>query len=192
MVALFSNASVALNSVAGEGVDLALATAGATPTVVIASSRTVSDYHKKVMRPHTGLLSSIGRKFQAQSFDAGRMPTQNLLSRLTNLAPTAELSLPKLRLLIVSYRVDDSPENLLSSEQLTDLRIFTGARVVYALTAPGVAGAISQTHPFDYRRHEGPAHFGPPLSSVEIVLTGHPENSGLERAVEGEVYIPIT
>lgn len=192
MVALFSNASVAINSVSGEGIDLALATVGVSPTVVIASSRTVSDYHKKFMRPHTGLLSTIGRKFQAQSLDAGRMPTQNLLSRLANLAPTAELSLPKLRLLLVSYRVDDSHENLLSSEQLTDLRIFTGARVVYALTAAGVAGAIAQTHPFDYRRHEGPAHFGPPLSSVEIVLTGHPENSGLERAVEGEVCTSIS
>jgi hypothetical protein len=192
MLALFSNASVALNSVAGDGVDLALATIGVSPTVVIASSRTVSDYHKNVMRPHTGLLSSIGRKFQTQSLDAGRMPTVNVLSRVANLAPTAELSLPKLRLLIVSYRVDDSSENLLSSEQLTDLRIFTGARVIYALTAPGVAGAIAQSHPFDYRRHEGPAHFGPPLSSVEVIMTGHPEDSGLERAVEGQVRIVIS
>ncbi|KAL1970880.1 hypothetical protein VTN77DRAFT_2714 [Rasamsonia byssochlamydoides] len=187
MVALFSNASVALNSVAGDDVDFVLATVGVTPTVVIASSRTVTDYHKKVMRPHTGLLSSIGRKFQAQTLDAGRMPTQNLLSRVANVGPTAEQ--PKLRLLIVSYRVDDSAENLLSSEQLTDLRIFTGARVIYALTAPGVAGAIAQTHPFDYRRHEGPAHFGPPVSSVEIILTGHPEDSGLERAVEGQITV---
>lgn len=192
MLALFSNASVALNSVAGDSVDLALATVGISPTIIVASSRTVADYHKNVMRPHTGLLSSIGRRLQAQSLDAGRMPTRNVFSRVANVAPTAELSLPNLRLLIVSYRVDDSAENLLSAEQLTDLRIFTGARVIYALTAPQVAGAITQSHPFDYRRHEGPAHFGPPLSSVEVTLTGHPEDSGLERAVEGQVCIHIS
>lgn len=115
------------------------------------------------------------------------MPSQNVLSQLANIGPTAELSLSKLRLLAISYPVDGSPEDLLSSELLTDLRIFTGARIVYSLTAPGIAGGIAQTHLFDYRRHAGPAHFGAPLSSVEIVLSGHSEDTGIERAVEGQV-----
>ena len=85
--------------------------------------------------------------------------------------------------LLLEREIDD----LLSSELLADLRIFTGARVVYALTAPGIAGAVCQTHIFDYRRHSNAAHFGPPLSSVEIVLTGHREDTGIERAVEGQV-----
>jgi hypothetical protein len=139
------------------------------------------------MKPHTGLISSISRSTQARTLDAGRMPSQNALSRLANIGPTAELSLSKLRLLAISYPVDGSPEDLLSSELLTDLRIFTGARIVYSLTAPGVAGGIAQTHLFDYRRHAGPAHFGAPLSSVEIVLSGHTEDTGIERAVEGQV-----
>lgn len=189
MAALFSNASVALNSVAEEGVDFALATAGVSPTVIIASSRTMSDYHEKLMRPHTGILSKIGRWFQARSLDAGYMPTPNFLSRLANIGPTAELSLDKLRLLFVSHRVDASDKDRLSSSQLTDLTIFTGARVVYALTGPRVAGALAQTHVFDYRMHDGPGHFGAPLGSVEITLTGHPEDSGLERVVEGQVSI---
>lgn len=187
MVALYSNSSIALNSVAGEGVDLALATVGVSPTVIITSAQTVAEYHRKFMAPHTGLVSSLSRSVQARSLDAGRMPKQNALSRLANIGPTAELSLSKLRLLIISYRVDEPTGDLLTSEQLTDLRVFTGARVVYALAAPGVAGAISQTHPFDYRRHPGRAHFGAPLSSTEIILTGHVEDSGLERAIEGQV-----
>lgn len=187
LAALYSNSSIALNSVAGEGVNFALATCGISPTVIVSSARTISDYHKEFMKPHTGLVSSISRSTQARALDAGRMPSQNILSRLANIGPTAELSLSKLRLLAISYRVDGSPDDLLSSELLTDLRIFTGARIVYALTAPGIAGGIAQTHLFDYRRHAGPAHFGAPLSSVEIVLSGHSEDTGIERAVEGQV-----
>jgi hypothetical protein len=74
----------------------------------------------------------------------------------------------------------------LTYEQLTDLRIFTGARVLYALTAAKVAGALFQTLAYDYRRYSGPSHFGPPLSSVEIKLVGHQENSGAS-AREGKV-----
>lgn len=187
MLALYSNSSIALNSVAGEDIDFALATIGISPTVIVSSAHTIADYLKKFMKPHTGFFSSIARSTQARTLDAGRMPSQNLLSRLAHTGPTAELSLSKLRLLAISYRVDGSKEDLLSSEQLTDLRIFTGSRIVYSLTVPGIAGAVAQTHMFDYRRHAGPAHFGAPLSSVEIVLDGHSEDSGIERAVEGQV-----
>jgi hypothetical protein len=99
----------------------------------------------------------------------------------------AELSLDNLRLLFVSHRADGDPRKQLTSDQLTDLRIFTGARVTYALTAAEVAGAVSQTNIYDYRRHSGPSHFGAPMSSVEIKLTRHEEDAGRERAVEGEV-----
>ncbi|KAH8702238.1 hypothetical protein BGW36DRAFT_336653 [Talaromyces proteolyticus] len=189
LAALYSNSSIALNSVAGEEIDFALATIGISPTVIISSARTVSQYHKLSMAPRTGLVASLGRWVQTRALDAGRMPSQNFFSRLASLGPTAELSLSKLRLLIVPYRVDEPSEDRLSSEQLTDLRIFTGARVIYALTAPGVAGAVSQSHIFDYRRRPGLAHFGPPLSSVEIVLDGHTEDSGIERATEGQLTI---
>ncbi|KAL4917971.1 hypothetical protein BDW62DRAFT_201299 [Aspergillus aurantiobrunneus] len=177
LAALFSNASVALNSVAGEKVDFALATVGVSPTVIIASSRTVSEYHEKFMKPHSGLLSSFARWFQVRSLDAGNMPSQGFFSQLANVGPTAELSLDRLRLLCIAHRIDDNTDARLDYEQLTDLRVLTGARVVYALTGPGVAGAISQTNVFDYRRFEGLSHFGAPLSTVEVLLTGISENS---------------
>ena len=50
---------------------------------------------------------------------------------------------------------------------LANLRAYTGARVINALTHDQVAGAVSQTNPLDYRQL---AHFGPPLSCVEIWL----------------------
>ncbi|KAL4787826.1 hypothetical protein BJX76DRAFT_353865 [Aspergillus varians] len=172
LAALYTNASVALNSVAGGNIDFALATAGVSPTVIIASSRTISEYHAKFMKPHSGLLSSVARWFQVRSLDAGNMPSQGFFSQLANVGPTAELSLDRIRLLCIAHRIDETPDVLLDNEQLTDFRVLTGARVVYALTGPGVAGAISQTNVFDYRRFEGPSHFGAPLSTVEVLLTG--------------------
>lgn len=185
MAALYSNASVALNSVAGEGVDFALATIGVSPTVVIASSRTMSDYHDRFMEPHSGFISSLARWFDVRKLDAGVKPSHGMFSQVANIGPTAELSLDKLRLLCISHRVDADPQVRLSYAQLTDLRIFTGARVVYALTGPGVAGAVSQTNIFDYRRDKGQSHLGAPLSSVEIVLTDVSE----DKENEGQITV---
>ncbi|KAJ5908313.1 hypothetical protein N7495_000995 [Penicillium taxi] len=187
--ALFSGASIALNSVAGENVDFALATMGLSPTVVIASSRAISNYHDRVMKPQTGLLSSIGRWVQSRTLDAGNMPSKSFFCQLAGVGPTAELCLEKLRLLCVSHRVDADISTRLTSEQLTDLRIFTGARIVYALTGPAVAGAITQTNVFDYRCLSGPSHFGPPLSSIEVTLTEVPESVLSGGAQEGQLTV---
>lgn len=189
MRALYANASVALNSVAGESVDFGLATAGVSPTVIIASSRTMSDYHDKVMQPHSGFISSIPRWFQIRKLDAGIMPTHGAVNQVANMGPTAELNFDKLRLFCISHRCDADPEGQLSYSQLTDLKIYTGARVVYALTGPGVAGAVAQTNMFDYRRFNGKSHFGSPLSSAEILLTGADESGEENRNAEGQLVV---
>lgn len=188
MNALYSNASVALNSVAGEKVDFALATMGVSPTVIIASSHTMSNYHDRVMQPHTGPVSCLGRWVQARTLESGSMPSKNFFSQLARIGPTAELSLDQLRLLCISHRVDDDTSACLSSEQLTDLRIYTGSRIIYALTGPGIAGAITQTNVFDYRCLTGPSHFGAPLSSVEVTLTGVSETGASDSLPEGQVW----
>lgn len=199
MAALYSNASVALNSVAGEGVDFALATVGVSPTVIISSSSTMTNYHDKFMAPHSGLLPALARWVHARTLDAGRMPSHGIWSQIASIGPTAELSLDNLRLLCISHRADANREACLTYDQLTDLRIFTGARAVYALTGPGVAGAITQTNVFDYRRSKGQSHFGAPLSSVEIVLTDVSEANDLEgqitvsgpSVISGKTTIPV-
>jgi hypothetical protein len=183
MSALFSNSSIALNSVAGEGVDFALATVGVSPTVIVASSRTMSEYHARHMEPQAGVLTSTVRWSQLRKLDAGIMPSRGLLNQVASIAPTAELSLERLRLLCVSHRADANPAARLTSAQLADLKIFLGARVVYALTGAGVAGAVSQTNVFDYRRFTGPSHFGAPLSSVELLLTGVSDENPLEGQI---------
>ncbi len=82
--------------------------------------------------------------------------------------------LSKLRLLFIYHRAEDENSPPLSTTALNDLKILLGARTCYALTASGVAGAVCQTNMFDYHQ-TAPAResrFGPPLSCVEVLLTG--------------------
>jgi hypothetical protein len=79
--------------------------------------------------------------------------------------------LPSPRLIYVAENTSDD-EAPLKLNELFDLRILTGARLIHALTNAKVAGAIAQTNIFDYQiRGVGAtkhSHFGPPLSSVEV------------------------
>ena len=168
--ALYSNASVALNSVAGEDVNLSLAASGVAPTIIATSSRTILDYHPKAMASQTGLTAGISRFIQKQSLRAGNMPSRNAVAQLAEM--DTKLSLSKLRLLFVAHRVGDGKSPKLQSSVLTDLRMLLGVRIGYALTTPQVAGALCQTNVFDYRQTQGFSAFGPPLSSVEVNLTG--------------------
>jgi hypothetical protein len=80
----------------------------------------------------------------------------------------------------------------LSSKDLSDLRIYTQARVVYALTAAKVAGAVAQTNMYDYRlgmpsnKH---SHFGVPLSSLEVKVRDTPTLKTTEEQSIGELVV---
>lgn len=176
--ALFSHATVALNSVAGESVDFAMATSSIQPTIIVAASRSTSQYHERLMRTQTSPLSKLSRYWQTKSLLKGSMP------KMPSFGPPGQHeSLSKLRLLLIYHRADDEASPRLSTGALADLKILLGARTCYALTASGVAGAICQTNMFDYR--QSPArysHFGPPLSCVEVLLTGSEDDENLGSA----------
>lgn len=189
LAALFSNASLALNSVAERSPDLVLATQGVAPTILVASPGTLLETHKY----STGRLSSALAK--ASHALATRTLTQegvhspaNFLSAFSSGASPAIGTTPgKLRLVYVAERAGANTPHL-SAEVLSDLRIFTGARVIYALTAPKVAGAISQTSFFDYRLcADGQGHFGAPLTSVEVVLKDSESHKTTDDKIEGTV-----
>ena len=171
--ALYSNASVALNSVASEDADLALAAMGVSPTILVTSSKTILQYHSKVMATQTGFMSKLTRYIQTQSLQAGNMPSRNAMAKLAEV--DSKLSLSKLRLLFVAHRAGDANSPKLTLSVLADLRMLLGARTGYALTTDKVAGAVCQTNVFDYRETGGLAPFGPPMSSVEISLVGDEE-----------------
>lgn len=187
--ALFTHASLAINSVAMPGVDLALARRGVAPTVIIASAETMAKLHQQETAGINSGLQRFGKYSQTQTMSAGRMPTDGLLFRL--LAPSSNGSEPgKLRLIFTSERFGaGSPP--LTSTMLSDLRIFTRSRIVYALTTAKVAGAIAQTNVFDYRQEDGTghSHFGIPLSSVEIKLHGKSDADVDGLTPKGEVTV---
>lgn len=184
--ALFAHTSLAINSVAAPGVDLTLASRSVSPTVILASAESLAARYNHETAGMTSAVQKFGKYTQDQTVSAGRMPTDGLLFRL--LAPSNNEP-GKLRLILTSDRLRDSP--VLTSAMLSDLRIFTRSRIVYALTAPGVAGAVAQTNVFDYRSSAGSGHnhFGVPLACVEVRL-----ESGVESELEsvepkGEIVV---
>ena len=167
--ALFSNASVALNSVAGEDVDFVLATSNVAPTVIVASAQSTAAYHDKLVGTQNGTIAKVGRWLQSRSLAAGNMPQSSSLLTMAKIG-SGNKSGKNLRLIYISQRVGSESVKHLSSATLSDLRIFTGVRVIYALAVAQVAGAVSQTNLYDYRASKKLNHFGPPLSSVEVKL----------------------
>ncbi|KAK3117460.1 hypothetical protein LTR53_001147 [Teratosphaeriaceae sp. CCFEE 6253] len=189
LAALFTHASLAITSVAGPGVDLDKASRSVSPTVIVASAETLGAMHTKETAGITSGIQKLGKYSHDQAMSAGRMPTDGLLFKL--LAPSATSTKPgKLRLILTSERLGaGSPP--LSSNMLSDLRIFTRARICYALTAARVAGAVAQSNVFDYRRDAGTgrSHFGSPLSSVEIKLVSKEDGKVDGALPEGEIMV---
>ena len=194
LAALYSNASVALNSVAGTAVDLPLATDGISPTIISAGSQSALKLHNATSTAVQGsAFKRLAHKSQTSALEAGYMPpTTSLMARVNS--PVRILDAPRLRLLYVHERVNASTPPLSPSE-LSNLRAFTGARVIYGLTAASVAAPVTQTNVFDYRvedtvggRH---SHFGVPLSCVEAKVvdtkTHKTKGDGME---EGSDYVP--
>ena len=180
--ALFSHASVALTSVAGEDVNFESAVSGISPTVVIAGSKTVSDFHDKIAALNKVITFRLRGYLKRRTLQGGNMPAKPAMrGRLAT-------SLLKLRLLMVYSRPESSSSPRLSSSDLMDVRSGLGVRVGYALSTKNVAGAVSQTNILDYRSSPGSAHFGPPLSSVEVLLTGEEEEMAKDQP-QGKVVV---
>lgn len=191
MAALYQHSSLAITSVAEPGVDLSLATRSVAPTVVIASAETMAALHHKDTAALSGLLQKYGKFSQSQSLSSGRMPADGLLFRLVAPQASAAGNNPgKLRLILTSERVGCGTPPL-SSTMLSDLRIFTRARICYALTAAKVCGAVAQTSVFDYRTEagSGTSHVGLPLSSVEVKLANKDDQGVAGTQPEGEIVV---
>lgn len=191
LTALFSNASVALNSVAGRTPNLSLACQGVSPTIIVSSATTLAKVHTETTQKLSSPLYRLIHYFQTRTLvQDGVMPLTSAFSSMYDAhRPQLSSSPGKLRLIYTSAQagVESSP---LSPEALSDLRIYTGARVVYALTAAKIAGAVTQTSIYDYRIDSSSkkfSHFGAPLSSVEIYLKDKGEYKTSDTTAIGEV-----
>lgn len=187
LAALYSNASVALNSVAGQTSDLGLATQGVSPTIVIAGPAALLRVHDQAMKK-LGSLGAASHYLATSSLTGkGILTTSNSLSGFAAAAkPTIGKDSSKLRLIYTAERVGAATPHL-SPKILLDLRALTGSRLMYALSASKVAGAVSQTAFFDYRLKEGKGHFGAPTTSTEIFLKDMGSHVTTDDKVEGEV-----
>ncbi|KAA8564413.1 hypothetical protein EYC84_011351 [Monilinia fructicola] len=191
--ALYSNSSIALTSVAIKDPDLVLATKGTSPTIVVASSTTLAKLHAETKDNLTSPLYQVVHWFQTRSLvQHGVMPLATVFSRMyDHLRPSIGTTPGKLRLIYVSEPIG-AQSTPLSAEMLSDLRIYTGSRIIYALTASKVAGAVSQTGIYDYRVDDGSekySHFGAPPPSVEIFLKDTKEHQTSDTSSVGEIIV---
>lgn len=191
LAALYNNASVALNSVAGISTDLSLATVGVAPTVVVATPQTLLRTQAETLARVNSAISRLSHWVQTRSLvQNGAMPVASFLSQYNDsLRPSLGTTPGKLRLLYVADAAGTGTPPL-SESTLSDLRIFTGARVIYALTAAPVAGSVAQTQFHDYRVSDAAqSHFGPPVSSVEVFLRdcGNHKTSDDGQVIEGKI-----
>lgn len=178
---------------AGPGIDLTLATRSIAPTIAVVSAETAAKLHSTTNLSVASAPQKFGHYLESRMLTAGRLPTSNFLTSLSSPARAMLGTTPgKLRLLFVSERVGlNTPP--LSSEDLSDLRISTKARVVYALTAAKIAGAVAQTNVYDYRRgltrSNKHSHFGVPLSCLEIKLKDTPQHKTTDDESVGEIIV---
>jgi len=183
LTALYSNASVAFNSAAAQAHDLSAALTGVNPTIVVATPLALARWHKQQFKN----LGYFARRYKVQ-----RMRRWASIGHMADLKGTG-----KLRLILTAKRAGVTPgpkDPVLSTGLLTDLRMWLGARVMYALTAAKVAGAVTQTLYYDYRlfassRTNSETHFGPPVTSVVIVLRDTPEYKNSDDVYQGEIIV---
>lgn len=191
LVALFSNASVALNSVAGRDCDLTLATRGVAPTIIVASPHTLLKAHEESTSRLGSALAKASHALSTRTLvQEGILDTSHFLSSFSAGARPVIGNAPgKLRLLYTAERAGAGDAKL-SPSILSDLRVFTGARIVYALSAARVAGSVTQTAYFDYRVDENSkAHFGAPVTSVEVFFKDSGDAKTTDEKVQGEVSL---
>lgn len=193
LAVLFQHGTVIINSVAGPGVDLSLASRSIAPTIAVISAETAAKLHSTTTTSITSGLKKLAHYLESRILASGRLPTASLLNRLN--APTRAPvgNTPgKLRLLFISERAGLNTPPLTSTD-LSDLRVYTGARVIYALTAAKVAGAIAQSNVYDYRTSitsgQKHSHFGVPVSSVEVKLKDTPTHKTTDEQSVGELVV---
>jgi hypothetical protein len=192
LAALYSNSSIALNSVAGKSPNLVLATKGVAPTVIVTSPEALSKLLTEASSRMTSPIYKIVHWFQTRALiEDGSMPNSTVFSRpFDSLRPKLGSGISKLRTIYISEQIEGQSIHL-SAQNLSDLRIYTGARIIYALASPLVAGAVTQTSVFDYRvdAMEKRSHLGAPTTCVELFFKDKDQFTTTESASQGEVSL---
>ncbi|KAG0133723.1 hypothetical protein HOY82DRAFT_500927 [Tuber indicum] len=149
--ALTSGTTVALNPIAGTHADLELCVKHVRPTVIVASTSTLVDTVSITAGSRMEIWHNILHYFQCRTLESGRIPKGNALIRFNDYTRPNVGQPSRLRLVFSAETAGDLDSHPLNSEDLNDLRVYFGARVVYGLKHHMVAGPINQQHVYDYR-----------------------------------------
>ncbi|RKF65617.1 putative amp-dependent synthetase ligase [Golovinomyces cichoracearum] len=189
--ALYSNTSIALTGVASHSPSISLAVHGISPTVIVASSHTMFKFYEETKGTLSSPLFKLIYLLETRDLTSnGVMPIASVFSSMFDRwRPTIGTTPGKLRLIYLSTLTGS--ENPINSSILSDLRILTRSRIIHALTAPKVAGAVAQTGVYDYRVSPNcsAAHFGPPVSSVEIFFQDKENYDTTDNLTRGELIV---
>jgi hypothetical protein len=198
LASLYSNASIALNSVSGPDAALFSVVAGAgagqcKPTILITTAPTLSKYLKNYTRTGLG-VSRLGKFWHRRSLAQGVMPKRKPIPDLNGkdaFALVMDLqALVNVRAMFVAQEVGavKSKGEALDGKTLDELRVELGMRIGYALTDGRVAGAVAQTNIADFRNKKEVVCVGPPIGSVEVFLKG--EEKDIQGSLaEGQVSL---
>lgn len=191
LAALYSNASLALAPASDPTADLGPLVSKLAPTVMVAGPEILLRTREASMAEiRSSTLARLSHRLATRSLTLhGVLPTQGPLPACSShLRLSSGAGSRRLRLIFVAERAG-SRDGHLTPDALTDLRALTGARVIHALAAARVAGALSQTAFYDYQAETAAkrAHFGAPLTSLELYLRDSGPYQTTDEEVQGEV-----
>lgn len=202
--ALSSGATLALNPVSGPTTDLSRCVHRVRPTVIVASSSTLAELRCKTAGNMIEMWHRLIHFFQTRTLTVhGNIPKGNFWTRVNDYM-RPDVGIPsRLRLIITAEEAENSESKCLNSEDLSDLRIFLSAKVVYGLKSYKVAGPVCQQNVYDYRvqpqvpkpsRAKGIlrrcAHFGGVAPGVEVLTKDWQKyKAGVEGGDSGEIVV---
>ncbi|TGZ77156.1 hypothetical protein EX30DRAFT_323949 [Ascodesmis nigricans] len=197
--ALASGSTVALSSIAGKHADIETAVRNVNPTIIVVSPESLLELHIRTRGTMMELWHGMIHYFQARTLtNNGRIPKGNFITRVNDyIRPRVG---KKLRLVFVAESAGSPDSQPLNSLDLSDLRVFFQAKVVYGLKHYKVAGPVTQCNVYDYRVQKqkslpkGPgrecAHFGAPSPGLEIKLKDRGEYTADDaEGPRGEVWV---
>jgi len=192
LAALHSNATLAINSVAGKDADVVFAAQGVSPTILVVPPEGLARIHADASAQCAAstLSAAAHRSLSRTLSDHGVLPSPSSVAARFNsgLKPPIGKDPSKLRLVFAADRAGTGAP-LLTSKMVSDLRAFLGARFVHGLAAAKVAGLATMGWVHDYREFGQEVVVGPPTVSCELVLRDSGAHKTEDEKVEGEVCV---
>ncbi|KAK9476748.1 hypothetical protein V1514DRAFT_344383 [Lipomyces japonicus] len=183
LAALTAGSTVIFAGVSGEGYDRE-AIKFINPTILISTAGALVD----IVNHKLSLFERLKLQRASGILGSGNLPSPVLrIFPSLRILYTHEEQPPGVSTTSRSIHIEDSHYTSLHSADLSKLRALLGTHVVYALTHARVAGAICQTHVYDYRNEGSVRTFGPVVPAIEAIVRDAEDFKGGDR--QGQLII---